>query len=97
MVEIKINIKELLKRSGMRLEVLKFALEMEKFMMKNDKRKGDSWKEMRVRDLLDHLDIEMDELRFEMEEMDVKAVQKVLVDTANYCMMAYTILEERKQ
>ena len=84
-------------RRKLRTEIAIFANEMERLMAENDKKKGESWKQMRVRELLDHLDIEMDELRFEMEEMNVDEVQKILVDTANYCMMSYIMIEGRRE
>ena len=83
-------------KKKVRDEIVFFALEMEDLMAENDKSKGESWKGIRVKKLLDHLDFEFDELKFEIEEMDIEQVQKILTDMANYCMMSWNKLEERK-
>lgn len=80
----------------MRNEIKTFAEEMEQVMSENDKRKGDSWKEMNINHLLHLLGREYFELNtavdLNLEELELKE----LVDIANFCMMIWNRLKEKK-
>lgn len=80
----------------MRQEIEVFANECEKLMAKNDGKKGDSWKHLTVRELLDMADGELEELRFELDNMNTEEIQRILANLGNYAMMVWTRLEELK-
>ena len=71
------------KEEEIREEIMFFAQAMEDIMRKNDKEKGDSWKNMSHNELQNLL---LGEFK---ESQDENAKIKEWVDIANICMMIY--------
>lgn len=71
--------------------IIEFALQMEKVMKKHDPVKGESYKKMTPRELLDGLYREVDELS---NAHEVDGVMHECVDIANFAMLLYTNLKD---
>lgn len=70
----------------MREDLEKFALEMEKILLKHDKKKGDSWKTCDIKYLENKLEEEFREWKNTSVPLN-KGVE--VIDIANICMMLW--------
>uniref|UniRef100_A0A6M3K3H0 Uncharacterized protein n=1 Tax=viral metagenome TaxID=1070528 RepID=A0A6M3K3H0_9ZZZZ len=82
--------------SGVREEVLEFALDMERKLKKNDYKKH--WKECSLEYLQNRLKNELQELNFLLKKISNKReVINECADIANFAMMIADIMRERRK
>jgi len=77
-------------RERIRPEILEFAKEMERIMAKHDNGKGDSWKQMPIKQL-------DDKFNEEIEEASIEGDRQEWVDVANVCMMIWKRRQENAE
>lgn len=92
------NKQPILVNSQTRIEIFLFANEMEKIMAENDKVRGDSWKTMRVEDLIQLQFMQVNRFEKQTEIISIedhKKMRKNLLNMANYCMILWHRLGEK--
>jgi hypothetical protein len=71
-------------------ELFDFAMQMNKIIKANDSEKGDSWKYMDTKELLNILEKHLDKLIDAVYRDDKEAIVDESTDVANICMMIYS-------
>lgn len=82
----------LCKAKQMRIEVLEFAEEMEKRLREKDnEHNGNSWHKLKSPELI--INLLNDKMAIVNNSKNVTDLKKILIDVANYAMMAKDIIE----
>ncbi len=95
------SLKEISELSGIRIEILRFALVMEEKLKKNDHKGG--WKQESLVYLSDRMKEEIDEMNAAIgwamdgeTKIEFEKAQKECADSANFLMMIFDNLETLK-